>query len=178
MNLRPALLAATLLAAGRLAAVEPRPTDITSDDMTSQATATETDSVFDGHVHVTGTNITLDCDHLRVLSSRVNETGAAIGQPTGLKYLLATGHVHIEQVGGAREARCGSAEMVPGKDEIILRGDPVVIDHTGGTTVAGDVIELFRGQQKVIVHHTHVTGPPMKDLGFKLPSAAGKGISP
>ncbi|MGH7996025.1 MAG: hypothetical protein ACREFX_06710, partial [Opitutaceae bacterium] len=100
-------------------AAAPTPTVIVSDSMDSQSTATRTVSVFDGHVHVDGTDLTLDCDHLKIISSRVGEANAAIGQPTGLLYLLATGHVHLRQVGGAREATCGRAELLPDKDEII-----------------------------------------------------------
>lgn len=172
-RLLPLCLAA-FVAARVAAAQAPQPTVITADAMDSQSTGDETVSVFDGRVHVVGTDITLDCDHLKIISSRVHQSAAAaIGQPSGLKYLLATGHVRISQVSGAREATCGQAEYLPGQDEIILRDHPVVVDHSSGVTESGEWIEVLRGKEEVRVHHPHVIAPPMKDLGFPAPKTGG-----
>jgi lipopolysaccharide export system protein LptA len=171
--LLPWLLGASAL---RLAAEAPAaPTVIVSDNLESQSSATETVSDFDGHVRVTGTNLTLDCDHLRVISSRVGDPNAAIGQPTGVKYMLATGHVHIVQVGGLREATSGRAELLPEKNEIVLTDNPVAIDHGDNVTTSGDEMELLRDQRRIRVRHPRIVGPPMKDLGFAKPSPAPGG---
>jgi len=163
------LVAADLVRAAAPAStppVVPVETVILSDNAEIQSTDTETTSDFTGHVLVTGTNMIIHCDRLIVVTKRVSDKSATIGDPTGFKSLLALGHVHIQQNDGLREAICGQAQVFPESDKIVLTRDPVVIDKSNGSQASGDVIELYKGQRLAKVHHSHMILPPMKDLGF------------
>jgi lipopolysaccharide export system protein LptA len=167
----PARLSLCLLAtwaAGRAAAapVTPVPTKITSEAAEIQSTDSETTSDFTGHVVVVGTNLRMTCDRLIVITRRVSDKSAAIGDPTGFKSLLAIGHVHMQQNDGLREADCGQAEVFPASDKIVLTREPVVIDRANGSRATGDVLELYKGQRKVTGKNVQISLPPVKDLGF------------
>ena len=148
------------------AADQPAPnTVIESDALDSrQVGATETLSVFTGHVVVTGNNIRMHCDRLEMTTTRLANRTDAVGKQAQFKYLLATGHVHIFQ--GDREAACGRAEVLPQDDRITLTENPVVTDHGNNTVATGDRLVLLRGERRVTGTHVKIVGPPVKDLGF------------
>jgi lipopolysaccharide export system protein LptA len=174
--LPPLLLGAALAAR---AATGPQPnTVIDSDRFDSQSTARETTSFFTGHVAVTGNDIRLTCDRLEVVTYRTGQPGDTIGKQDQFKYLLATGNVDIVQ--GDREASCGRAEILPRDDRITLTEKPVVTDHSNNTVVTGFKLVLLRGERRVLIEHAHMTGPPIKDLGFpgSQPAPAPKGDKP
>lgn len=164
-TLRLALLLAAL--AGPLCAqnAETQPTVIESEKLDMKSTDTETTSIFDGKVVVTGTNLKLTCDRLEVVALRSKaDPSATIGKIERFKSLVATGDVHIVQ--GDREAACGKAVVLPGDDKITLSDRPVVTDRGVGWTWTGDELLLLRGERQVRGTNVRIVGPPVKDLGF------------
>ncbi len=159
-----ACLWATLLLAAAVGAAENQPTVITSDSFDMSSTDTDTTSIFDGRVTVTGTGLRLTCDHLEVISARVGEKDDTVGKQDRFKSLIAVGRVHIVQ--GEREATCARAEVRPREDRITLTGNPVVTDHGNGTTATGDPLVLLRKERQVTGKNVKITAPPIRDLGF------------
>ena len=137
------------------------------------STDAETTITFHDKVLVTGTDLRLNCDFLRVVVKRKGDTSATLGTIDKFRSMLATGNVFLVQ--GDREAACGRAEVLPEQDRVILTENPVVVDHDQKTRMAGEKITLLRGQRQVLVEKPTLTGPPVKDLGFdkdKKPSPA------
>jgi lipopolysaccharide export system protein LptA len=161
---RLALLLAAL--AGSLLAqnAETQPTVIESEKLDMKSTDTETTSIFEGKVVVTGTNLKLTCDRLEVVALRAKGDTGAIGKVERFKSLIAIGNVHIIQ--GDREAACGKAVVLPGDDKITLSDRPVVSDRGVGWTWTGDELLLLRGERQVRGTNVRIVGPPVKDLGF------------
>jgi len=172
-------LSAVASAKAELRAAPGQQTVIDSDRFDSQSTAQETTSYFTGHVVVAGNDIRLACDRLEVITLRTGAPGDTIGKQDQFKYLLATGHVDIVQ--GDREATCGRAEILPLDNKITLTENPVVVDHGNNSTCTGDRITLLRGERRVMVDRAHMTGPPVRDLGFdknQPPPPAGPSPTP
>src|SRR4051812_33404877 len=88
------------------------------------STDTETIATFRDQVVVTGNNLKVTCDFLKVIASRKGDPKATIGKYGYFKSLVATGHVKIIQ--GDREATCGRAEIFPGEDRVVLSESPTV----------------------------------------------------
>ena len=155
-----------------------QPTVITSDGEAQMvSTDSETTITFRDKVLVTGTELKLNCDFLRVVVRRKGETTATLGTIDKFRSMLATGNVLLIQ--GDREAACGRAEVLPEQDRVILTENPVVVDRDQKTRIAGEKITLLKGQRQVLVEKPTLTGPPVKDLGFDkdkkpaTPPAAG-----
>ena len=175
-HLRRFLLGATLLAlslpGSLLADTKPAvvsgvpliPTVITSKKLEMWSTDTDTHSIFDQNVVVTGNNMRLTCDHLDVLAARLGDTSATVGKLDKFKTLVATGNVHIVQ--GDRDVTCGRAEVFPREDRIVLTESPVVIDSSGPYVAKGTKIVLLRGERRLFGDNIEITGPAIKDLGF------------
>ncbi len=164
--------AAALAAAAGARAAEPQPTTIVSVSAESVSTDTETTTTFHDDVVATGNDITLNCDFLKVIATRIGEKSVTLGKYGKFKYLLATGHVRIVQ--GDRVATCGRAEVFPGEDRIVLTESPVVSIKSEGYEATGPRMVLYRGQRRAVIegtpgHPTHISLPAIKDLGF--PSA-------
>jgi lipopolysaccharide export system protein LptA len=165
MKLAPALVLALLPPSTLLrAAEEPQQTVITSDAFDSSSGDTETVSFFTDHVVVTATNIKMTCDRMKTITVKGADKADTIGKQNQLKYMLATGHVHIWQ--GEREAVCGRAEVLPAEDKIVLTESPSVTDHGNNSVGTGDIIEMHRNQRTVTGKNVHFTLPSIKDLGF------------
>ncbi len=133
------------------------------------STDTETIATFRDKVVVTGTNLKLYCDSLRVVAIRKGDPKATLGQYGYFKSLIAIGHVRIVQ--GAREATCGRAEIFPGEDKIVLSEDPVIRSMDEDYVAAGPRMILYRGQRRAVIEGntnepTKLTLPAIKDLGF------------
>jgi lipopolysaccharide export system protein LptA len=173
-------LAAGLAGATALRAQTPPATTIDADGPAEfSSTDTETTAIFHQHVVVSGNGIKLTCDYLKVISTRKGDLSATLGQYGSFKYLLATGHVDILQ--GDREATGGRAEAFPAEDMIVLTENPTVtyLDTNPPSTATGDRITLFRGERRATIEgRTHMTGPPMKDLGFGLPAGGAPAAAP
>jgi lipopolysaccharide export system protein LptA len=143
------------------------PTVITSTTMEMWSTDTETRSVFEQNVVVTGSNLRITCDKLDVTASRLDDAknkDATIGTLEKFKTLVATGNVHIVQ--GDREVTCGRAEVFPAEDRVVLTEKPVVIDNSGPYVATGTRIVLLRGERRLFGDNIKLQGPPIRDLGF------------
>ena len=133
------------------------------------STDKETIATFRDKVVVTGTNLKLFCDYLRVVVTRKGDPTATLGKYGQFQSLVATGHVRIVQ--GGREATCGRAEIFPGEDKIVLSEDPVVRSLDDDYVAAGPRMSLYHGQRRAVIEGnpsepTRITLPPIKDLGF------------
>lgn len=160
-------LASVAAAAAR--AAEAPATTIDSISAESVSTDAETTTTFHDEVVATGNDLTLTCDFLKVIATRVGEKSATLGKYGKFKYLLATGHVRIVQ--GDRVATCGRAEVFPGDDRIVLTENPVVKIETEHYEASGPRMVLYRGQRRAVIEgtptqRTHITLPAIKDLGF------------
>jgi len=164
------LLLAGLLAAGLRAAEEPPATVIEcAGAAETVSTDTETIATFRDQVVVTGNNLKLYCDFLKVVAIRKGDPTATIGEYGYFKSLVATGRVRILQ--GDREATCGRAEVFPGEDRIVLSENPVVRSTDDQYVASGPRLVLYRGQRRAVIegtddHRARITLPAMKDLGF------------
>ncbi len=148
----------------RAQSVEPKNTVITSDGPCEMvSTEKETTITFRDHVVVIGTNMKLNCDYLEVVVERSGDPALTVGKLEKFRSMLATGNVLLVQ--GGREAACGRALVLPGKEEVTLSENPVVVDHDQNTRAAGKTIILYRGQHKVHIDEPEITAPPVKDLG-------------
>ncbi|MFA6289808.1 MAG: LptA/OstA family protein [Opitutaceae bacterium] len=139
------------------------PTVITSKSLEMWSTDTDTHSIFDQNVVVTGNNMRMTCDHLDVLAARLGDTDATVGKLDKFKTLVATGNVRIVQ--GDRDVTCGRAEVFPRENRIVLTEHPVVIDSSGPYVAKGTKIILLRGERRLFGENIEITGPPFKDLG-------------
>jgi lipopolysaccharide export system protein LptA len=170
MRLLPLLAAAAGLAIGPATRAEdPQVTTVDSVSLESVSTDTETTTVCRDDVVAVGNGMTLHCDYLKVVSTRIGDKSATLGKYGSFRYLLATGHVVIVQ--GDRVATCGRAEVFPGEDRIVLTEGPVVEIKSEGYKVSGPRMVLYRGQRRAVVEGTpsersHISLPPIKDLGF------------
>lgn len=172
-------LAALLLAGPALRAqtAEPPPTVIEcSGPAETISTDTETVATFRDNVVVTGNNIRLSCDFLKVIAIRKGDKDATLGSYGYFKSLVATGNVRIVQ--GDREATCGRAEVFPGEDRIVLSENPVVRSFDDEYTASGPRLVLYRGQRRAVIEgteaeHARITLPAIKDLGFDEEAKGG-----
>ena len=166
----PFLAAASVLALAAAARAADAPdTVIDSDSLESVSSDTETTTVFRTNVVAVGNGMTLNCDYLRVVASRIGDKSATIGKYGKFKYLLATGHVKITQED--RVATGGRAEVFPDEDRIVLTEHPVVRIESEHYEATGPRMILYRGQRRAVIEGTpsqrsHITLPPIKDLGF------------
>lgn len=162
-----AILALALVASATTAvgAAGEAPTVITSERGDMVSTPTETTFTFEKNVKVTGTNLTITCDRLVVVATRIGDPKATLGTQDKFKSLVATGHVHIVQ--NDREAFCGRAEVLPGEDKVVLTENPRVLTSDGTYEADGPIMELFRGQRRAAISGgVHIALPPLKDLGY------------
>lgn len=142
----------------------PVPTVIESGSLKMSSTDKDQIAIFDKNVVVTGTNLKITCDHLEVVASRIGDPKAAVGKLDKFKSMVATGRVHIIQ--GDREVTCERAEVYPREERIDLKGNPVVIDHSGPYTASGREITLIRGERQLFGEDIKFVGPAIDDLGF------------
>ena len=143
---------------------EPEPTVVESSGPGEMVSSdTETIITFRDNVRVTGTNMKLTCDYLKVVVVRSGDKTATLGKLDKFRSMLATGNVHMVQ--GEREAACGRAEVLPLEDKVVLTEHPVVVDHEQNHRMAGKTITMLRAQRQVLVEEPILTAPPIKDLG-------------
>lgn len=161
--------AASLALAAAALAAEPTPTTIDSVSAESVSSDTETTTTFRDQVVAAGNDLTLSCDFLKVIATRIGEKSATLGKYGKFRYLLATGHVRIVQ--GDRVATCGRAEVFPGEDRIVLTENPVVRIEAEHYEARGPRMVLYRGQRRAVIEgspqeRSHISLPAIKDLGF------------
>lgn len=171
------LCCCTLGLAGSARAAEPaaQKTTLDCDHAEMWSTGNETRGVCTGSVTLVGTDLRILCDRLEFTALGMGDKSSTLPTLDKFKYMLATGHVVIIQAD--REATCGRAEVLPREDKVILTENPVLIDHGTDWTSAGEKITLLRGERRVIVDKSRVTGPALKDLGYEksVPPAAAAG---
>ena len=124
----------------------------------------ETRGVCTGSVTLVGTDLKIICDRLEFVALGIGDKSSTLPTLDKFKYMLATGHVVITQAD--REATCGRAEVLPHEDKVVLTENPVLIDKATDWTSAGEKITLLRGERRVIVDKSRVTGPAIRDLGY------------
>ncbi len=124
----------------------------------------ETRGICTGSVTLVGTDLKIICDRLEFTAVGVGDKTSTLPALDKFKYLLATGHVVIIQAD--REVTCGRAEVLPREDKVVLTENPVLIDHATDWTTTGERMTMLRGERRVIVEKSHVTGPAIKDLGY------------
>jgi len=164
-----ATAAALALAAAARAADAPETTIDCAGLAESTSTDTETTTVFHDQVVAVGNGITLHCDYLKVVATRLSEKNSTLGRHDSFRYLLATGHVRIVQTD--RVATCGRAEVFPGEDRIVLTENPVVKIESEHYEASGPRMVLYRGQRRAVIEGTpgersRILLPAIKDLGF------------
>ena len=159
-----------LVVSARAAGPGPQKTTLDCDHAEMWSTGNETRGVCTGNVTLIGTDLKILCDRLEFTALGVGDKTATLPTLDKFKYMLATGHVVITQAD--REATCGRAEVLPREDKVILTENPVLIDHGTDWTSAGEKITLLRGERRVIVDKSRVTGPALKDLGYEKDKAA------
>jgi lipopolysaccharide export system protein LptA len=170
--MRPLPLLASALAltvAGTGRAADPKDTTVESVSAESVSTDAETTTIFHDQVVAVGNDLTLSCDYLKVIATRIGDKTVTLGKYGKFKYMLATGHVRIVQTD--RVATCGRAEVFPGEDRVVLTEDPVVEIASEGYRASGPRMVLYRGQRRAVIEgtpgqHVHVSLPAIKDLGF------------
>jgi lipopolysaccharide export system protein LptA len=163
------LLVMALAMATAARAADPQDTTIESVSAESVSTDTETTTVFHDQVLAVGNDLTLNCDNLKVVATRIGDKTVTLGKYGKFKYMLATGHVKIVQ--GGRIATCGRAEVFPGEDRVVLTEDPVVRIDSEGYKASSPRMTLYRGQRRAVLEgdtgqHVHISLPAIKDLGF------------
>ena len=148
------------------------------------STDTETTAIFRDKVVVTGNNLKLTCDYLKVVASRKGDPKAIIGKQSYFKSLIATGNVRLVQ--SDRIATCGRAEIFPNEDRVVLsreaKTEPFPSVTFDKTVMTGPRMILYRGQRRAVVEPedgvgVRLTGPTIKDLGFEKLKAA-PGVTP
>jgi lipopolysaccharide export system protein LptA len=170
--MRPLPLLVTAMAltvAGAVRAADLQDTTIESVSAESVSTDTETTTIFHQQVVAVGNDLTLNCDDLKVVATRVGDKTVTLGKYGRFKYMLATGHVRIVQ--GDRVATCGRAEVFPGEDRVVLTEEPVVRIESEHYEASGPRMVLYRGQRRAVIEglpgqHVHISLPAIKDLGF------------
>jgi hypothetical protein len=144
--------------------VAPERTTLDCDNADMWSEGNETHGICTGSVRLNGTNLKLQCDKLEFVAIGVGDKTSTVPTLEKFKFMIATGHVVIVQ--GDREATCGRAEVLPHDDKVILTENPVLIDHGTDWTSAGEKITMLRGERRVIVEKSRVSGPALRDLGF------------
>lgn len=139
------------------------------------STDTETITTLRDKVVVSGNNLKLYCDFLKVVVINKGDPTVRVGDYGNFKSLVATGHVRIVQ--GDREATCGRAEVFPGEDRIVLSEEPVVRSTDDQYIATGPRLVLYRGERRAVIEgqpeeRARITLPAMKNLGFDEKKAA------
>lgn len=142
----------------------PQKTTLDCDHAEMWSVGNETRGVCTGSVTLVGTDLKILCDRLEFTAVGVGDKSSTLPTLDKFKYMLATGHVVITQ--SDREATCGRAEVLPREDKVVLTENPVLIDHGTDWTTTGEKMTLLRGERRVMVEKSKVTGPALKDLGY------------
>lgn len=124
-----------------------------------------THASLDGDVSVVTTETRLACNHLDLIIDPAKPQSATPGSPQTLRHLLATGNVRIEQT--ARSITCGSAEILPLEDKLILTETPVLTDHAASATATANIFVVRQAEQRITGEKIKITLPSLKDLSAK-----------
>ncbi len=139
----PMVALAVLAASGPAPAAAGEATRISSDRLEMQGTPSRNFFYFTGSVEVKGTNLTLRCEELTVVSAREGPEGATIGRIGAIEEIVARGNVVIRQAG--RTAYAGRADVNPRAGTVVLSDHPRIVD--GEVEVTGYQFVLHKGQR-------------------------------
>lgn len=179
MKLLPALLCCFLGFAGAVRAEQaPEKTTLACDSLDMWSVGNETHGICKDSVVLTGTNLRIVCDRLEFVALGVDDKSSTVPALEKFQYLIATGHVTIVQ--SDREATCGRAEVLPHDDKLILTENPVLVDRATQWKTEGEKITMLRGERRVVVEKSRVTGPAIRDLGYESSknAPAGDAVKP
>ncbi len=148
-------------------------TVVDSDALVMNATDGQNFFYFTGNVRVTGTNLTVTCERLDVVTTRKeDDTEAVIGQLTAIESIVASGKVEIFQ--GDRQITAGRAVLNPREGRVVLTDNPKIIDQD--VEVSGWRITLLKGERKALVEANPEQGQggrptvmldSLPDLGYR-----------
>jgi len=151
-------------------------TVVTSERMEMQGTEDKNYFTFENDVKVRGTNLSINCEKLTVVSARSGGANETVGEIGAIETILAEGNVVIEQAG--RIAFAGKAEVDPAKGIVILSDQPRIKDDD--VEVEGYQFVLYRGEKKFESIPDPNAAPgesrskvrlgALPDLGFDKPS--------
>ena len=121
--------------------------DVTSEQMTFDR---DTDTfVFKENVRVKRCNLTIDCDHLRVIRG---------ADENGIKQVIATGNVRFQD--GTRHAVAERADYYEADQKLVLVGNPRAWDSEEQNELIGDEITVFLDEERILVKGARVRFHP------------------
>jgi lipopolysaccharide export system protein LptA len=139
-------------------------TTVKADRLEMRNDGVESHYEFTGHIRITGTNLEITCDRLEIFAtSKPGEKSEGRVPATGnIRRMLATGNVAISQEG--QKATCGTAEVLPGEEQIILTDNPVVTDVAKDVTVKGTRM-FARRDRSIEIENPEIVGPALPNFG-------------
>lgn len=146
-------------------------TTVKADRLEMRNDGVESHYEFTGHIRITGTNLEITCDRLEIFAvSKPGEKPEGRLPATGnIRRMLATGNVVIAQEG--QKATCGTAEVLPGEEQIILTENPVVTDVAKDIVVKGT--RMFARRDRTIeIENPEIVGPALPNFGPPAADAA------
>ena len=126
--------------------------DVTSEQMTFDRD-THT-FIFKENVRVKRCNLTIDCDHLRVIRDADENT---------IKQVIATGNVRFQD--GTRHAVAERADYYEADQKLVLVGNPRAWDSDEQNELIGDEIIVFLEEERILVKGARVRFHPNQSPG-------------
>ena len=126
--------------------------DVTSEQMTFDRD-THT-FVFKDKVRVKRCNLTIDCDHLRVIRD---------ADENKIKQVIATGNVRFQD--GTRHAVAERADYYEADQKLVLVGNPRAWDSDEQNELIGDEIIIFLEEERILVKGARVRFHPNQSPG-------------
>ena len=126
--------------------------DVTSEQMTFDR---DTNTfVFKENVRVKRCDLTIDCDHLRVIRH---------ADENRIKQVTATGNVRFQD--GTRHAVAERADFFEADQKLVLVGNPRAWDSGEQNELIGDEIIVFLDEERILVKGARVRFHPNQSLG-------------
>ena len=126
--------------------------DVTSEQMTFDRD-THT-FIFKEKVRVKRCNLTIDCDHLRVIRD---------ADENKIKQAIATGNVRFQD--GTRHAVAERADYYEADQKLVLVGNPRAWDSDEQNELIGDEIIVFLAEERILVKGARVRFHPNQSPG-------------
>ena len=110
--------------------------------------------IFKENVRVKRCNLTIDCDHLRVIRDADENT---------IKQVIATGNVRFQD--GTRHAVAERADYYEADQKLVLVGNPRAWDSDEQNELIGDEIIVFLEEERILVKGARVRFHPNQSPG-------------
>lgn len=126
-------------------------------DVTSEKMTFDRDThtfIFKEKVRVKRCNLTIDCDHLRVIRD---------ADENRIKQVIATGNVRFQD--GTRHAVAERADYYEADQRLVLVGNPRAWDSYEQNELIGDEITVFLEEERIVVKGAHVRFHPNQSSG-------------